>query len=259
MTKTNLQQDKTIAELLDILKASQRSKELETMMALVNHVNAVEHRLETVLNELETVKQRLEPANVPEPVKQAHKGVVETMQKHIHQLQDKLAGIRNKIVQAAEKAVDNFKQTGKIGLDTVLKGLHIHESLERMEKSCQKSAQMADQSRQRLDNANLALRSTGTQIRNIGRALTGKELLSPRQENGRFANAVTAPLKTQLKVYHELSAMTHKAITKLERFSQDVQRGKGEKPSVKQALDQAKADQPALKPKAPDKNKEMSI
>lgn len=255
MTPTDLQRDKAVAELLEILKTSRSDKELETLMALVSHVNAVEKRLDKVLGELDSVKQKLDASKVPDTVKEAHAGVIANMQKHINHLKDMLGGLRDKIVQAATQAVDNFKQTGKTGLHAVLQGLNVRGSLEQMEKSYGKSAQMADKAVKRLDATSQELRNVGTGLRNIGRALTGRETLSSRQENGRFANAVTLPLRTNLKIYRTLGNMAHGTIAKLDKLSQDVQRGKEQKPSVKQALQDAKAAQPAPKPNTQQKAK----
>ena len=259
MTQSTLQQDKAVAELLEILKANQQSKELETMLTLIAHVNVVEQRLDKVLGELDSVKQRLDTSRVPETVKKAHSGVIATMQKHINGLKDMLTGLRDKIVQAATQAVDNFKQTGKTGLHAALQGLNVRENLVQMEKSYGKSAQMADNAVKRLDAASQELRSVGTHVRNIGRALAGRDALTPRQENGRFANAVTLPLKTNLKIYRKLGAMATATIAKLDMLSQDVQKGKEQKQSIKQTLADAKASQPAPKLKAPDKAKDMSL
>lgn len=260
MAQEPLQQNKAVAELLEILKATQQRKELETMMALLSHVNAVENRLDKVLGELDSVKQKLESANVPEPVKEAHQGIIAAMQKRIDGLKDRLAGLRDKIVQAATQAVDNFKQTGKTGLHAVLQGLHIRDTLSQMEKSYHHSAQAADKAVARLDATSQQLRNVGTGLRNVGRALTGRETLASREENGRFANAVTLPLRTNLKVYRKLEAMAASTVAKLDKLGKDVEKGTGEKKqSIKQALAENKAKQPAPKAPAPAKSKDVSL
>lgn len=221
----NLQENEAVKELIKLLmeKRPEMGKEYSAML---RHVDSMEKQLDVALNELQEVKAQL--AQLQEgPAKQTASRVAGLVEGRLHAVQERLASVRNRIVERAKEAVEGFKHMGVAALDKAVSGLGIKRALEAVQNELDSSILDMNKSIEKIESIGNELRSVGGHVKNIARAVAGKE----RQAvvgggEGRFQAAVLAPMRMEKSMLYRLRNSVLAAIGGVERLEQAAGRGK---------------------------------
>lgn len=245
---------------------------------MLRQVDSMAGKLDAALKELQEVKNQLAGMQDGRAVRFASRaaalaeGRLKTVRSH-------LLALRIHIVEGAREAVEDMKHRGVAALDRAAERLGIKESLKAMLRELDSSATAIDKSIKRMETIGGELRSMGGHVKNIARAVSGKEQKAvDGGREGRFQAAVLAPLRMEKVMLARLCNTVHAALGCVERLEHAAGRNReaekitrqeeagtgktsaekqdgsrGEKPSVIKALQEKKAEA-AVRP-APDRER----
>lgn len=221
----NLQENEAVKELLKLLMENrpEMGKEYSTML---RQMDGMEKQLDAALAELQEVKAQL--AEMQEsPAKQTVSRVAGLVEGKLHAVQERLTGIKDRIVVGAKEAVEGFKHMGVAALDKAVSGLGIKRALEGMQNELDSSILNMNKSIERIESIGNELRSVGGHVKNIARAVAGKERQAVDGGRvGRFQAAVLAPMRMEKTMLYRLRNKVLAAIGGVERLEQTAGRGK---------------------------------
>lgn len=237
----------TIEQFLKLLSENGRAGQSEDLSSLLFYMDGMSRQLDAVRQELQTVKAQLSQAqNTPQ--KNALQEMADALQSKVRQAQEKLEGLREKIMQCAANAVEGFKRIGVTALDKAVSAMGVHKVLEAIQQSISGSLSDTQKSIEKVEALGHELRSAGGHLKNAGRAAVGKEMQQvDGGQEGRFQAAVLAPLHTAQKLLSGMNNATLAAIGNVERLEQAAEAMREtKKPSIRQALSEKKAEAAAL-------------
>lgn len=251
-----LQDHESIKEILRLMEENNRQNQVQEFSRLIACVDSMEQQYAAVLSELRDVKKQL--AEIPEQrrsVKDTLMEMVQALETRVGEMRDHLQTIREKIISDSKDAVSGFKQMGVSALDTAMCALGIKNLLESVQDKIYRSMENISASIQRVEAMGQELRSVGNHLKNAGRAAAGKE---PQQADtareGRFQAAVLAPMRAANAMYAGMNRTIYGALGAVDRLERAAKRtrGKRERPSVRQQLEEKRAETQARPLALPD-------
>lgn len=256
-----LQGNEAIQQFIKLLEENGRQGQAADLSALMWYMDGMSRQYDAVLQELQSVRQQL--AQVQEPsVKYVMQGAAAKLEHKAHQIKDALDSLWEKIAGCAAAAVENFKEAGVSALDKAVSAIGVKNVLESLQEKI--SGMIADtkQNIEKVESIGHELRSVGGHLKNAGRAVTGKEtqVVDGGQE-GRFQSVVLAPMRATQKLLSNMNNATLAAIGGVENLEVSAEAAREaraerqveQKPSIRQALAEKKAEAAARPAPAPEK------
>lgn len=227
-----LTDNREVAALLRYMIQHQQKQSHEDFTALLKTVAVLEEQLRTTNAELRTVKRELNTVRSDLTPAQRSTGerLVKTTETALRQAGEQLRGIREKIVQTAKKTLESVRQTGISGLNGLSNLLGVRKSLRGLKSQMGRTADALETGISRMESAGKELRGAGEHLRNIGRALAGKEPISKQTEK---QAAALAPLRGLAGAFRKMEERTSRALGALERLERAAE---VKKPSVRETL-----------------------
>lgn len=165
------------------------------------------------------------------PVKNALQKAVIAMQGQVLDLRDKLAELKLQVIDGCKNAVAAFKEQGVTALDNVARFFKIRPLLETMRGELDKSIQFDDKAIAKIEAISAEYHQAGRHLKNIGRAMLGKESIQEAKTTGRLAKTILAPYRAERSC---LSSMKKSVETAIGSFARLEDRAK---PSIKKSIE----------------------
>ena len=236
-----------VKELLSIMEANNLST-MKDMLDILNQVGAMERQLDAAVAELAAMRRELAEAQAQNhPVKTAMQKAVIAMQGQVLDLRDKLAELKQNVIDGCRNAVAAFKEKGISALDNIARFFKIKPVLENMRDSLNKNIQFDDKAIAKIEAVSAEYHEAGRHLKNMGRAMLGKEAVTEVTAPGKLAAAVAAPFRAERSHFVSMKKNVEAAIGSMTRLEE-----RARKPSIKQTMQtlneqiaQAKKDAPA--------------
>jgi len=220
-----------VKELLGIMEANNLST-MKDMLDILNQVGAMEKQLDAAVTELAAMRQELKTAQEQNhPVKTAMQKAVIAMQGQVLDLRDKLAELKQNVIDGCKNAVAAFKEKGISALDNITRFFKIKPVLENMRDSLNKNIRFDDKAIAKIEAVSAEYHEAGRHLKNMGRALIGKEAVAEAKAPGKVAATVAAPYRAERSCFVSMKKSVEAAIRKMERLEE-----KARKPSIKQTM-----------------------
>jgi hypothetical protein len=165
------------------------------------------------------------------PVKNAMQKAVITMQGQVLELRDKLALLKQNVIEGCKSAVSAFKENGISALDNVARFFKVRPLLEAMRDDLAADIRRDDKAIAKIEAISAEYHEAGRHLKNIGRAIVGKEAIQEAKPVGRVANAFAAPFHAERNHPCTVKNSVEKAIGAVERLEE-----RARKPSIKEAM-----------------------
>ena len=248
-TNEPIMSNENVAELLKILRDN-NAPTMRDFMSLLNHVSAMENQLAAATNELAAMRRDLaEAQRHNHPVKDTLQKAVISMQSQVLDLRDKLAVLKDNIIEGCKKAVEAFKDRGVIALDGMARFFKVKPMLESMRDSFTENIAVKEKTIAKIEAVSTEYHETGRHLKNMGRAMAGKEAVAEAKPVGKAAHAFEAPYKAAVKIDKSMIKSVESAIGAMSRLEA---RAAERKPSIKKTMDdlnkkveREKAERPA--------------
>lgn len=199
-TKTNtepIMDNEHVKELLAILTEN-NSPSTKDFISVLNQVGAIEKQLETAVKELATMRQELKIAQEQNhPVKTALQKAVIVMQGQVLDLRERLAELKQSIIDGCKSAIAAFKEKGISALDNVARFFKVRPILESMRDILTKDIQVDDRAIARIEAISTEYHQAGRHLKNMSRAMLGKEALQEVKQPGKLAVVISAPFRAE--------------------------------------------------------------
>lgn len=257
-----LQCSEAIEQLLKLLEENGRQGQAANLSQLLWYMDSMSRQFDILHQELQEVKAQLAQEKQP-AVQKIMEGVVTNLENKVEWARDMLAGLRERIMDCAKNAVENFKEAGVSALDRAVSAMDVKKTLEALHEHISGMISGTKRHIEQIEQLGHELRSVGGHLKNAGRAVTGKEtqVVDGGQE-GRFQSVVLAPMRATQKLLSNMNNATLAAIGSVENLEVSAEaarearaeRQAEQRPSIRQALAEKKAEAAARSAPAPDKN-----
>lgn len=239
-------------ELLNILIDVNMSQSQQTISLLMNYMNDMEENFFSVLQELDIVKEQLSNVHSTtqtRTVRNTLSGLLENMENKVAQLQNQLKEIQVSLNEKAAQLVQDYKKQGIKVLNHVCGFLGIKETMTQLKESLLDNAQNMQESMEKIDNVAKELRGVSTHVKNVGRAMAGKETMAvPEQKEKGFFYQMKRPYQSMKHFCENQAVKLEKGIATMESLEQYANKPV-HKPSIKETL-QILKEQQAVQKKA---------
>jgi ABC-type transporter Mla subunit MlaD len=239
-----------VQELLAIMSEN-NAPVMKDFIAVLTQVTAMERQLDTAVSELAAMRKQLaEVQSKNHPLKETMQKSVTAMQNHVSNMRDKLAEIKENIVDGCKNAVSAFKEKGISALNNIAQFFNIKPALESMQNGLDKAIERGDKAVNKIETISQEYHAAGRALKNIGRAFLGKEPIQEARPIGVVAKAFIAPHSAGRKCFEGMKKHISAAIDSVEKLEK---RANERKPSVlntiakyEKKVEQNKKDAPAL-------------
>ncbi len=261
----DMEKNPSFQELLKLLNENDRADQARDLSLLAWYLDGMEHQLDSVLQELQTVKAELSQVTEQQsPSKSFLVKMVETLEAKVEQAREHLVTFQNKIVECTKDALDRFKDTGVSVLDNAVTAIGVKKGLEHLEEGLKNALISIKDVIGKAEEMGVELRKAGRHIKNAGRIAANQETdYSPKIEEGRFQSVILAPMRTAQIVLSDMRNSTLSAIGGLENLEVSAEaarearaeRKTEKKPSILRDLAEKKAEIAAKSAPAPDQER----
>ena len=220
-----LAKEKNLMELLDLLRKNNMKEAANSIFEMAAYVDVMEKKMDSVLEELTTVKNQLhkmEEREAEKGLKQSLKRAVNKLEQDCKAMKEKLFEVKAEIKAKAGEIVTAAKQKGKAALNRVAEFLGIKKKLEGIRQNVQESIADVDKSIGKIDAFGKGMREAGQKIANTFRTFADK----PEKEYGekKFSKTelIKKPFQAKRKLLSGILNCADAAIEKTEQLAADV-------------------------------------
>ena len=222
-----LTKEKNLMELLDLLRKNNMKEAANSIFEMAAYVDVMEKKMDSVLEELVTVKDQLhkmEERETEKGLKQSLKRAVNKLEQDCKAMKEKLSEVKAEIKAKAGEIVTAAKQKGKAALNRVAEFLGIKKKLEGIRQNVQESIADVDKSIGKIDAFGTGMREAGQKIANTFRTFADK----PEKEYGekKFSKTelIKKPFQAKRKLLSGILNCADAAIEKTEQLAADVKK-----------------------------------
>ncbi len=222
-----LTKEKNLMELLDLLRKNNMKEAANSIFEMAAYVDVMEKKMDSVLDELTTVKNQLhkmEEREAEKGLKQSLKRAVNKLEQDCKAMKEKLFEVKAEIKAKAGEIVTAAKQKGKAALNKVAEFLGIKKKLEGIRQNVQESIADVDKSIGKIDAFGRGMREAGQKIANTFRTFADK----PEKEYGekKFSKTelIKKPFQAKRKLLSGILNCADAAIEKTEQLAADVKK-----------------------------------
>ena len=222
-----LTKEKNLMELLDLLRKNNMKEAANSIFEMAAYVDVMEKKMDSVLDELTTVKNQLhkmEEREAEKGLKQSLKRAVNKLEQDCKAMKEKLSEVKTEIKAKAGEIVTAAKQKGKAALNKVAEFLGIKKKLEGIRQNVQESIADVDKSIGKIDAFGMGMREVGQKIANTFRTFADK----PEKEYGekKFSKTelIKKPFQAKRKLLSGILNCADAAIAKTEQLAADVKK-----------------------------------
>ena len=225
-------ENESVKELLAILDAH-HSASKKDFLAVINQVGAMERQLDAAVKELAGMRRELAEAQKNNhPVVNAMRNAVAVMQEQVTELRKQLAVLKQTVIDGCKNAVTAFKEKGISALSNITRFFKIKPILEAVHTTAHRAAMSADQAIAKIEAVSAEYHEAGRHLKNMGRAMTGKEAIQEARPPGAVAKTVSAPFRAVRACFAGIRNQAVGAVNNLKRLEAQAQR----KPSIKKTM-----------------------
>ena len=235
-TKTTAEpilENEHVKELLAILRDN-NSPSTRDFLEVLNQVGAMEKQLAAAVKELAAMRQELKMAQEQNhPVKTVLQKAVIVMQGQVLDLRDKLAELKQNVIDGCRNAVAAFKETGISALDNVARFFKVRPILEAVRDMLTEDIQYDDKAIAKIEAISTEYHQAGRHLKNMGRTMLGRETAQEVKQPGKLAAVISAPFRAERSHFANIKKSVEKAIGAMNRLEE---REAEKKPSIREAL-----------------------
>ena len=223
-----------VIQLLSILQEHNKTAE-QDIIALLDQVASMEKQLELAVQELTAIRQDFAAAKKQnQSVKNALQKAVIVMQDQVTKLRNRMAELKQRVIDGCKNAISTFKEKGIIMIDNTAQFFKVVPILEAIQKNADRAAGLADKAATDLERIAAKYHEAGRRVKNAGRALSGKDTVQEAKPNGKIAKTFTTPFRATYSCFKGIQNNAVAAVGKFKRLEQHA--AKQQKPSIKKAM-----------------------
>ena len=222
-----LTKEKNLMELLDLLRNNNMKEAANSIFEMAAYVDVMEKKMDSVLDELTTVKNQLhkmEEREAEKGLKQSLKRAVNKLEQDCKAMKEKLFEVKAEIKAKAGEIVTAAKQKGKAALNRVAEFLGIKKKLEGIRQNVQESIADVDKSIGKIDTFGTGMREAGQKIANTFRTFADKQEKEYGEKKFSKTELIKKPFQAKRKLLSGILNCADAAIEKTGQLAADVKK-----------------------------------
>lgn len=223
-------EEPAVRELLEVMK-QHNSPGREDLLAVCQQIAGLEQQLNSALEELSVMRQELAQAR-ESPIKRALQKTVDGLEKITKGLRDRLDGLKEKVVEGCKKTMAAFRERGVSALAHTAEFLHIRPALEGISRELEKAVAFDDKALSIIGAASKEYHEAGRHLKNIVRAVQGRETLDTPKGPGALARGLSLPFQQDRRLMCAMQSRTAGALKHLEHLEQAA------RPPIRQTMEE---------------------
>jgi hypothetical protein len=245
-----------VKTLLSLLR--ENNIDAKDLTAVLGAVAAMERQLSAAAGELAAMRREL--AGMREERNHPMRAILQKAERSlsgmVRGLRSKLKAVRDGIVVGCRRAVAAFRDTGVSALNNLAGFIEIKPALESVRDNLNESIAGAGKSIAKINAASEQYHAAARSIRNIGRAIAGREPVPEIRPNGKLARLLETPFRLELRNLNGSLRSVNKAPAGLDRLEKaDAKRKEAARPSTLETMKVLKVKAERRKKEAPAKDK----
>lgn len=225
-----IQENEHVKELLAILREN-NAPSTQDFLAILNQVGAMEKQLDAAIKELAAMRREMNEAwEQNHPIKTALQNAVKTMERNVAALRERLDAVKQNVIEGCKNAVAEFKEKGVAALDNIARFFKVRPILEAMHSELNKNIQFDDKAIAKIVAVSAEYHEAGRHIKNMVRAMSGKEAIQEAKSIGKLAKTLEAPFRAERFWHISMKKTVEAAIGNLSRLEERA------KPSIQKAI-----------------------
>lgn len=220
-----LTEEQNIMELLELLRKNNMQEAANSIFEMAAYVDVMEKKMDSVLQELGTVKDQLhkmEEWEAEKGLKQTLRRAVDKLEQDCKDMKEKLFEVKAESKAKAGKIVTVAKQKGKAALNRVSEFLGIKKKLENIRQNVQESISDVDKSIGKIDAFGTGIREAGQKIANTFRTFADKSEKKYGEKKFSKTELLKKPFQAKRKLLSGILKFADAAIEKTEQLAADV-------------------------------------
>lgn len=157
----NLRSDPMVTELFKKLNDSKT--EMPEFTAILNYVDAIEKQLQSVIDELQGVKQSLETAHHPQ--KSMFNTMITNLEIKVDEMRQQISDLKQSVIESIKNVLDAIKAKGMSALNGVMKFFKVQEGLDAL--------------RDDLDNAKKSVEKVASKLETLEKTVSVNKARKP--------------------------------------------------------------------------------
>ena len=183
------------------------------LLEVISYVAEMEKQLNRAVGELHSMQQELAAIREKNhPLKNAMQKTIIVMQYQVLNLRDKIAVIKENLIDSCKNTLEAFQQRGISALAGIADFFKVRPALEALREDLDKSIIHDDNAIAKIEAISPEYHKAGLHIKNMGRALVGREALPEAKSPGMVARAFEAPYRAELSCLVAMRNCTNSAI-----------------------------------------------
>ncbi|MFC4598156.1 DUF6674 family protein [Cohnella hongkongensis] len=227
-------ENEQVKELLALLREN-NAPSTPDFLAVLNQISAMERQLDAAVKELASMRQELKAAQEQNhPLKTALQKADTAMQRQVLDLRERLSELKQTVIDGCKHAVVAFKEKGISALDHAARFFNIRPMLEVMRDTLTKNIQADDKAITKIEAISTEYHQAERHLKNIGRAMLGREAIQEAKPPGKLAKAISAPFRAERSHFAHLKKHVEQAIGAVVRLEE---RATEKKTSIREAIE----------------------
>lgn len=225
-----IMENEHVKELLAILR-EKNAPSAKDFLAVLNQVGAMEKQLDSAVKELAAMRQELKTAQEQNhPVKTALQKAIIVMQGQVLDLRERLTELKQNIIDGCKSTVAAFKEKGISALDNVARFFKVRPILEAMRDNLNQNIQHDDKVIAKIEAISTEYHQAGRHLKNMGRAMLGRDSIQEVQPPGKLAAVISAPFRAERSHLAAMKKSVENALGAMARLEERA------KPSIQKAI-----------------------
>ena len=213
-------EDKYVQAFLDILGKNNSAQKAE-FGKMLSQVGKMEEQYGKMVSELAAMRVQLAEAEARNhPIRTAMRKAVTAVQERASKLREGLSQLKQSIIEGCKRAVSAFKEQGISALNHVARFFKLQPILASMQDRLDKSIRADDKTIATIEKISTEYHEAGRHLKNIGRAIMGKEAITEAKPIGKVANAFLAPVRADRACCVAMKKCVNSAIGSLTRLEE---------------------------------------
>ena len=225
-----LMEEPAVRELLEVMK-QHNSPGRGDLLAMCQQIAGLEQQLNSALEELSVMRQELAQAR-ESPVKRALQKTVAGLEKVTNGLWGRLDSLKEKGVEGGKKTLAAFRERGVSALAHTAEFLHIRPALEGISRELEKNIVFDDRALSIIEAASKEYHEAGRHLKNIVRAVQGREALHDPKGPGALARGLSLPFRQDRRLMCAMQSRTAGVLKRLEHLEQAA------RPPIRQTMEE---------------------
>ena len=234
-----VEENKHVADLAELLSKHGMSKDEQGFAEIFNHICSMERDLKKAIGEVTALRGELSVMKEEQkhPIKTMLHKAADSLMSKLKSVYRQILSLKDKFINGCKQAVTDIQNTGIVTANNVVGALNIRDDLQSTKERINEVIAFNERKIANIETAAAEYHTAGRAIKNFGLALVGKETVPDIKPNGKLANLLQAPFRSEIRSLNRSLARTDKALAQLDKLEKVAEvRIERDKPSVVEGI-----------------------